>query len=196
MTRSPVRVRDAEEQDADALLCLWLELRDSCEAGEHLFTQPSRRAVVELLARLADDAHHRLVVAEVDGEVAGCCLLSRDPLGPLAGADAVRVSYLTVGAVHRRRGVARRLVAAAASYAESLAAGHVVVELNAASRDTQRYFARLGFSPLLTRRVASVETLRRTFGAVHRDPVTTTGHLAARRRSLRLRTRPRAAKVS
>jgi ribosomal protein S18 acetylase RimI-like enzyme len=88
-------------------------------------------------------------------------VLTLDPLAPLYDNPTVQVSYLLVRPQLRRRGVGRAILSAATAYAEQLGAEHVMVNVFPAMRDANRYFARLGFSPLAVRRVAAVSTLRR-----------------------------------
>jgi len=43
---------------------------------------------------------------------------------------------------------------------------HIVASVVAGSRDANRYLARLGFAPLVVRRLATTTTLRRSLGIV------------------------------
>jgi GNAT superfamily N-acetyltransferase len=81
------------------------------------------------------------------------------------------LSHLVVAEAHRRRGIGRVLMSAAAGYAEDIDCDHMVVGVTAGGRDALRFLARLGFAPLSSRRVASVATLRRTLGVTDHDGV-------------------------
>lgn len=98
------------------------------------------------------------------GPVVGMALLGEDAAGDLLGLRSTYLSYLVVTARYRRRGVGRALVAAAADWADRCGNEHVIVGVAPDLRDVHRFFARLGFVPLVSRRVASVATLRRSFG--------------------------------
>jgi GNAT superfamily N-acetyltransferase len=64
----------------------------------------------------------------------------------------------------RKHGVGRSLLAAVALLADEREIDHVLATANSSSRDVKRYFARLGFAPLVIRRIASTATLRRSLG--------------------------------
>ena len=76
-------------------------------------------------------------------------------------------------------------MAAAAAYAEELGVDSVVVGVAPAGRDANRFFARLGFAPLVIRRIASVPALRRSLGTA--DPVAEARAHVARRAPVRAR---------
>jgi ribosomal protein S18 acetylase RimI-like enzyme len=101
---------------------------------------------------------------------------------PLFDQRAVHAHYLHVRDGYRRMGVGKALLAAAVALAEETGAEHVVTNVLPQMRDTQRFYARLGFSPVVVRRSVPVAALRRRLcggSSVVAD------HLAARRRTLR-----------
>ena len=86
-------------------------------------------------------------------------------MGPFVEAPVVQIDYLHVRPAFHRRGVGRALVAAAAAFCDEIGAEHVVVNVFPQVREANRFYAKLGFSPLVVRRVAPVSsTLRRTLG--------------------------------
>jgi GNAT superfamily N-acetyltransferase len=91
-------------------------------------------------------------------------VLGPDAVTGLLDPPSVYVSHLIVAPEHRKRGAGHALVAAAAGYAEELGFDSVVVGVAPAGRDANRFFARLGFAPLVIRRFAPLATLRRTLG--------------------------------
>jgi hypothetical protein len=93
------------------------------------------------------------------------------------------VSQYLVDAEHRRRGAGRALVAAAMVFAEAQGTDTVAVDVHPDHRETNRYFARMGFVPAVTRRVAPLSLLRRSLLPV--DPAGT--DVGAQRLRLRLR---------
>ncbi len=194
MARQSLTVRPATPDDLPALLELGEELRDQLLSSGI----PSRGRAAGLASRaamrvryaeaLADPHRHILVV--VDGptrrepaadEVLGMALLTVGPLNALLDSVAVHMSHAVVAGRHRRRGVGRALVAAAAAFAEEHAADQVVVSVNPGSRESNRFFARLGFGPVAIRRVASVPAIRRRLAADELRPVE---HVVRRRRRL------------
>jgi len=68
---------------------------------------------------------------------------------------------------HRRSGVGAALLAASVAYAAENGASYVVAAVTQEA-DRQRFFARMGFAPLTTRRIASVHTLGRSLAAWQR----------------------------
>jgi GNAT superfamily N-acetyltransferase len=153
-------VRDAIPDDVPALADLWGLLRNLSNRGD-IVPAPTIDGVLERLTAVAADHRTRIVIAEFQDAIAGFAVLTLDPLAPLYDSPTVQVSYLLVRPQLRRRGVGRAILSAATAYAEQLGAEHVMVNVFPAMRDANRYFARLGFSPLAVRRVAAVSTLRR-----------------------------------
>jgi L-amino acid N-acyltransferase YncA len=153
-------VRDAAPDDVPALIDLWELLRNLSNRGD-IVPPPTVDGVLERLTAVSADNRTRIVVAEFQDVIAGFAVLTLDPLAPLYDSPTVQVSYLLVRPQLRRRGVGRAILTAATTYAEQLGAEHVMVNVFPAVRDANRYFARLGFSPMAVRRVAAVSTLRR-----------------------------------
>ena len=192
MSRPAVVVREATVDDTPALLAMWSELRDMGGRIERLMPGPDAEGLRERLAWVATDPSSRVVVAIVDdAEVAGMTLLTESPYAPLFEQRAVHAHYLHVRDGFRRRGVGKALLAAAVAFAEEVGAEHVMTSVLPQMRETQRFYARLGFSPVVVRRSAPVSVLRRRLAPSGATSVT--DNLLARRRSLR---RVRAAVVA
>lgn len=172
MGRGVVRVRDAGPEDIDPLLTFAAQVLESAEPGMMSplvrladgMMEHSRR---ERYARLLADPEHRVVVAMSDGtgsdteSMVGLAVFSVDMISALLTVPVVYVSHVIVPGLDRDRSVGRALVEAATTFAEEIDAEHVIVGVNPAGRETNRFFARLGFSPLIMRRIASVAALRR-----------------------------------
>jgi len=163
--RSHAEVRAPRAEDTDAILQMWDELRSGSSRGGPQAPPASEADLRRLLAEVETDDSYRAVVAELDGAVVGmACYIAR-PMGPFVQATVVQIDYLHVRPAFHRRGVGRALVAAAAGYAEDTGAEHVVVNVFPQVREANRFYAKLGFSPMVVRRVASVGSLRRRLGA-------------------------------
>jgi GNAT superfamily N-acetyltransferase len=178
-----VCVRAATLDDVPALLELWAELRDMGGRMERLIPGPDAAGLRERLTALADDPAARALVAEVDGQVAGMTLLTAAPFAPMFDQRSVRTHYLHVKDGFRRRGVGKALLAAAVTFADEVGAEHVITSVLPQMRETQRFYARLGFGPVVVRRSATVSMLRRRLAPTGAGPVT--DNLLARRRSMR-----------
>jgi len=187
VSRPQVVVRDAVPDDVPALADLWGLLRNLSNRGD-IVPAPTIDGVLERLMTVAADDRTRILIAELHEGIAGFAVLTIDPLGPLYDCPTVQLSYLLVRPQLRRRGVGRAILTAATAYAEQVGADHIVVNVFPAMRDANRYFARLGFSPMTVRRVAAVSTLRRRLSLDGRAR----GEDVARRR-MRARSRVQAA---
>lgn len=158
MLRTPVHIRDAAPDDADALVDVWGGV--AVRAGERDSTPASRQEAVASIGRSAADPDQRLLVALVDDRVAGAAHLSRAPLSPVHSESAVHVLHLQVIEEFRRHGVGRGLMEATVSWAEQTDTPHVIAATTAASRDANRFMARLGLGQVAVLRGASVTALR------------------------------------
>ena len=183
VSRPAVVVREATADDTPALLAMWSELRDMGGRIERLMPGPDAEGLRERLAWVATDPSSRALVAVVDDEVAGMTLLTESPYAPLFEQRAVHAHYLHVRDGFRRRGVGKALLAAAVAFAEEVGAEHVMTSVLPQMRETQRFYARLGFSPVVVRRSAPVSVLRRRLAPSGATSVT--DNLLARRRTLR-----------
>lgn len=190
MTRLLVHVRDAGPADLDSLLDFASRV---LEAGDPSLRPPIARLAVGAMqqsqrdryARLLSDPEHRvLLVVDDEQRTVGAAVFSVDMISALLTLPVVYVSHVVVPELERDRSVGRALVEAATTFAEEIGAEHVVVGLNPAGRETNRFFARLGFTPLIMRRIASVPALRRILtDAPATGPIAIAPRLARLRRS-------------
>ena len=168
MARAQVTVRDAVAQDMAALLEVFAELR---EAGPRRMPggggdAASLRAVAEARYRKAiEDPDQRLLVAVDDKQqILGMTLLVLGTANMLLDSKAVMMHHFAVRAHNRRQGVGRALVAAATAWADERGVEGVGVTVYPASRESNRFYARLGFAPVSIVRLAPVAGLRRRLG--------------------------------
>lgn len=174
MSRTPVVVRQAVADDVPALVELWAQLRDLGRDGvPRSGRAPTPAAVAGIGDRLTaciDARDSRILVAQDGDRVVGMALLGMSRIGQLLDVLAVQVNYLIVADGHRRRGVGRALVAASVGFAEEVGADEVVVSVLPNLREANRFYARLGFAPLVVRRVAPVAVLKRRLAQLDRRP--------------------------
>ncbi len=182
MGRSGVTLRDATLSDVPLLVELWA---DVLRKGEPHQLAADVTAIVD---GTADAVESRVVVAEVDGRVAGAVLLKLAPMTAINLESTVHVVAPHVFPELRRQGVGRALMDAAVSFAEDRGIGHLRSGSLSMSRDASRFMARLGFGPLIVLRVGATPTVRARLEAQRsRSPRTPAGHrqiaqvLAARR---------------
>ena len=182
MSRPAVTVRPVSPSLHPEFTGLWLAAR--VEAGSS--PESASRAVSEgrVAAALARE-DVRAYLAFVDGEAVGYMVLTHSPLSGLTDSPCVSIDQLYVAEGARRQGAARALLTAAATYAERFGADQVATCVPAQGRDANRFFARLGFSSYVVKRVTTTVSLRRKLAGedVRR------GHdqVLQRRRSLRAR---------
>jgi GNAT superfamily N-acetyltransferase len=124
--------------------------------------------IANRFSQLLTDPDRLVLVAveEEHGTVVGFAVLLEEQVGVLAPTPTMYISHLLVAPSYRRRGTGRALLTGAVRHAEDREIDHVVVGVQAAARDANRYLARLGFAPLVVRRIASVQALRRSLGIV------------------------------
>jgi GNAT superfamily N-acetyltransferase len=193
VSRAAVIVRDAVPDDLPVLLTMWHELRDLGGRIDRSMPTVSEDGVLDRLKLIDDDPHSRALVAVVDGVVAGVAVLTVSSYAALFDQDAVHVHYLHVREGYRRRGVGHGLLAAAISLADEVGVEHILTSVMPQLRDTQRFYARLGFAPVVVRRSVPVSTLRRRLAGDGR--MSLADNVVARRRTLR-RVRAAVARVA
>lgn len=155
MLRSPVHIRPAAPDDVEDLLEVW-----SPRGAEGAVAPPVPGYALWSVAQITADPDQRLLVASIDGSVAGAAHLMWAPLSPIHSDTAIYVLHLQVVEDFRRHGVGRALMEAAVTWAEDKGTTHVVAVAPAASRDTNRFMARLGMGQFAIVRGASVSSLR------------------------------------
>ena len=156
-SRKPVRVRPGTVEDLPFLLQLGEELKATraltaqrlTDAITAAIADPDRQLVLAVAG--PDDAEERL----------GMALFSLGSANPLLDIPAVNMSHTVVGAKHRRRVPARRWWPRQPRSPKSAAIDQLVISVDPGSRESARFFARLGFVPLAVRRTAPVATVRR-----------------------------------
>jgi GNAT superfamily N-acetyltransferase len=180
-SRSRVVTRTARPSDLAAVLSLVRQHRADAHA-EDVLSGSTRLRAASGFRRLLEDPGHRVVLAVLpgstvpgagdSGEVAvGLAVLGLDPLSVVLGNPQVTVHTFVVHHQHRRCGTGVLLLDAAAAFARESGADHVVVAVGGHEAERQRFFARMGFAPLTTRRIVPVDSLTRTLAAWHRGGV-------------------------
>ncbi|NYE38754.1 GNAT superfamily N-acetyltransferase [Nocardioides cavernae] len=154
MSRTPVTVRAAGASDAAALHELWGDILRKGSLDEQL--ADVTRVVTSAAAR--DD--QCVVVAEVDGEVAGAVYLEASTFTPLNLEPAVLAVSPHVLQRFRRKGVGSALMEAACRFAEQHGISHIQTAAAAEARDANRFMARLSFAPQAMLRAATTTAVR------------------------------------
>lgn len=184
MSRYSLTTRLATREDAPLLAGLWSDAVRRADPAEQVQD-------LELIIKSSSvSPEQRVVVVEYDGQVAGAVLLRITTLSPLNLEQCVQSIHPRVLDQFRRRGVGRALMDAAAAFAEENGILHVVTAVPHASRDANRFMARLGLAPVVLYRVAPTAVLRTRLSPPRALPGaenTRNRVLAARRSALRRR---------
>jgi GNAT superfamily N-acetyltransferase len=157
LSRSPIQVRDAVPEDAAALVEIWSDFR---RGGDRLPERSPADEAACAVARAAAQPDERLVVAVLEGEVAGAAHLIRTPISPIHSESAIHITHLHVLPRHRRHGAGKALIEAAVSWAEEKDTSHLLAAASVHSRDANRFMARLGLTQFAVVRGASIGALR------------------------------------
>lgn len=159
MNRS-VQVRDASAGDVGALRELWGEaMRRSTSAEQE-------QDLARILDRVARGDHERLVVAEVEGQVVGAVLLREATMTPINLDPVVQAVSPHVLPAFQKRGVGAALMEAAVTFAEERGVALVATAALTGSRDSNRFFARIGLTPQAVLRAAPTKVVRHRFTAL------------------------------
>lgn len=181
-SRSRVATRIARPSDLPAVLALVRQHRADAHAEDVLTGSARISAAASGFRRLLADPGHRVVLAVLPGSTApgprdsgevavGLAVLGLDPLSLVLGNPHVTVDTFVVHREHRRCGTGVLLLAAAAAFAQESEADHVVVSVGGHEAERQRFFARMGFAPLTTRRIVPAKSLTRTLAAWQRGGI-------------------------
>jgi ribosomal protein S18 acetylase RimI-like enzyme len=173
--------------DVPVMLELWDELRQVGGRGERANNPVSTVEVRDRLAAVIENPSHRIVLAYFEEKPAGMIVLQATRPDPFTDSRIVNVAHLVVSKSTQHKGIGRALLTAAADFATERRLDQVAVSVYPSLRDASRFFARLGFTPAATRRVAPVSVLRRRLGA---DPGTAAMGDVIRRRSRLVRPVP------
>ena len=150
----------AEPDDVDELARL---AEDAVVATGKTKSNPDRRRRYAELVAQPD----RVVLVAVDertDRVVGVVVASQGEVGAIVPVSVMIVNHLVVESSHRKHGLGRALLAGVVRQAEDRDIDQIVVSVSASDRDANRYLARLGFSPLAVRRIASTSALHRSLG--------------------------------
>jgi GNAT superfamily N-acetyltransferase len=188
--RTSVNVRPASVEDMGGLLALHAEMRETLGRRVPRSVENGRSAEEHFMLALADPDVRLLVAVDEADQVIGMAHLHAMPPAVLLDSRMVHAALLHVRRSARSRGAGRALIAAAAVFAEEVGADQLSVDVYPQHRESQRFYVRLGFAPLVVRRVAPLALLRRRLGPSYLvPPVPTVGEATdtATRRGVRAR---------
>ena len=185
MSRPSISVKRVGQDEERSFAELWMASR--VEAG--VSPEVASRAASE--GRITAALHRedvRAYVALSDGQAVGFAVAATSPFSALTDAPCVTIDQLYVAPEQRKHGVARQLMTAVTLYADSRGCEQIGCNVPAQHREANRFFARLGFSSQVVRRITTVSALRRRLGTDERHHASLE-QLLHRRRSLRAKAR-------
>jgi GNAT superfamily N-acetyltransferase len=171
VARPVVLTRTATQDDLPVLLALWEELRAVGGRAERAVNPSTAVDVRGRLLELLIDPSCRIVLACSDDVAAGMAIMRVARPDPLSESEIVYIPHLVVSRTSRHQGVGHALITAAVDYAATLHLDHVAVSVYPSLRDTNRFYARLGFAPAAVQRIAPVSVLRRRLGRDRTAPI-------------------------
>ena len=179
-----VTVEPLSADGLDSFADVWIERRE--ESG--LSREAAQRAAADgRLARAVQRDGVVVFVATVEGLPVGYAWVYDQATSILLDAPSMAIEEIFVRPEWRRRGVARSLLLSVGSHAQRLGAEHITSSVPTHARDANQTFARLGFAPQTTRRVAPTSLLMRRLRGGQSSPLENL--MLNRRRSLRARIR-------
>lgn len=153
MARVTVEVRDIQPGDP-SLGEVWAEVSGEGRGADRTLARWGQAFADADIAFIACDG----------GQVVGVAGLTQsEPTAWLGRSVMVTVVHVRSGSRHS--GVGQALLAAVAAYAERVGAEHVTADVPPTMRDANRFFAKLGFGPVVTRRATSTSALRKRISA-------------------------------
>ena len=147
MTQPPpdVRVRPARRADLPAVVRLLAD--DPLGAAREQPGEPLAQAYWDAFDAMAAQRGNELLVAETEGEVAGCLQLTVIAGLSRTGMTRAQLEGVRVSARHRGRGIGELLVRAAIERARAQGCRLVQLTTDRTRVDAQRFYERLGFEP-------------------------------------------------
>ena len=131
---------------ADEIAELWVELAtDQRDYGSHLLPEANRARIREAVVRHA--VTDSLLVARVDGELAGIVMFSVESGSYEQDVRRGIVENLFVVPTHRREAVGTHLLEAAESALAERGADVVALEAMAANESARAFYTELGYEP-------------------------------------------------
>ncbi len=131
-------IRECREQDLAGLLTLYAELRPN----DPVLTPSVAR---EALRRLLAEPGVRLLVAEVEGQLAASCQLGVIPTLTNGGKPFAIIEHVITAAAFRRQGLSQQVIARALAIAWEMECYKVMLLSGEGREGAHRLYEKLGF---------------------------------------------------
>jgi GNAT superfamily N-acetyltransferase len=133
-----VVIRECKEEDLAGLLTLYTELRPNDPV---LAPSVAREALRRLLA----EPGVRLLVAEVEGQLAATCQLGVIPTLTNGGKPFAIIEHVITAAAFRRQGLSQQVIARALAIAWEMECYKVMLLSGEGREEAHRLYEKLGF---------------------------------------------------
>jgi len=163
VSRINVRVQPADLADVSGLVRLTqsVDYSSAMFSGRPLLDSTDDHIACRFTEIISEGARTLLVAVDEVGAMVGLLVARDDEIGAIDLTPVLHVTHLMVAPRQRRRGVGRLLLTAAVHLADERGMDHILATAGSGSREANRYLARLGFAPLVVRRIAATSVLRR-----------------------------------
>ena len=144
-------VRQAEMRDLDRVAAMWIAITRHHEPLDPLFRmRPDADGELrELLRALMRDRDAAILVYELEGDIAGLCIIRIDHAPPiLEETERAEITDLGVRPGFRRRGIGSLLLEQALAWARMSGIERVEVQVASANTEGQRFWRSIGFGDL------------------------------------------------
>jgi GNAT superfamily N-acetyltransferase len=149
-----IMVREAVLDDLSALLPLWEDIHPGLS---NLSVEPLESRI----AMSTTNENFRVLTAWDADKAVGIALISIAEVGTWVEMPSLQISGLHVHKSSRHRGVAKALLNSALGYADIWGCHNIMASVPPQEREANRFFARLGFAPIATRRICDTAQLRK-----------------------------------
>jgi GNAT superfamily N-acetyltransferase len=133
--------RTATEPDVPAIVALLAD--DLIGAGR----EGESDAYVCAFKEITTDSRNELIVADVDGEVAGTLQLTYIPGLSRMGTERAQIEAVRVAATHRGQGLGRKMIIWSIDRARERGCGLIQLTSDKRRSDAIRFYESLGFEP-------------------------------------------------
>jgi ribosomal protein S18 acetylase RimI-like enzyme len=145
-------VREAETRDLDRVAAMWTAITRHHEPLDPLFRMrpDSDGELRELLRALLRDRDAAILVYELEGDIAGLCIIRIDHAPPiLEETERAEITDLGVRPGFRRCGIGKLLLEQALAWVRMSGIERVEVQVASANAEGQQFWRSQGFGDLM-----------------------------------------------
>lgn len=149
-----ISVREVTHDDLAELEPIWQEINAESDSND-------MGPLVSRISMSQESETFKIVAAWDTQGIVGIACVSLVDVGTWSELSSVQISGLHVIRNSRRRGVAKAILNCALGYADIWGCSNIMASVPPQEREANRFFARLGFAPISTRRITETSALRK-----------------------------------